>query len=254
MLFKNYALGGAVALSLGMCANVALAQNVDAEIPVTVDESPQRPQADTVSDTDSTAIRSTTSQQDDEPTESQIADGVSPASPNAVVDDGLDGGFTEEEIAALVLPDMAFEETSRITDNYKKYFYFHRTDTVFDEAFADIAECDAMASGFSFHARGNANIYVYQYGLGGAIGGAIGSAIADAIFGSAERRKSRRINMRRCMGYKGYQRYGMEKERWQAFHFEEGNATVKGEKRKRYLMQQAKVASGPKPTSKVLVP
>ncbi len=71
--------------------------------------------------------------------------------------------------------------------------------------------------------------------------------MADAIFGSAERRRIRRINLRNCMAFKGYKRYGMEKERWQTFNFEEGNGTVKGDKRESYLLKQALVASGATP-------
>ena len=49
------------------------------------------------------------------------------------------------------------------------------------------------------------------------------------------------------MGYKGYDRYGLPKDRWEQFNFEEGNRTVGEEDRQKYLMQEAKVASGPKP-------
>ncbi|MBQ0772939.1 MAG: hypothetical protein KBT59_13905, partial [Sphingomonadales bacterium] len=90
--------------------------------------------------------------------------------------------------------------------------------------------------------------------LAGGIGGAIGNLMADAIFGSAERRKVRRINMRRCMAFKGYDRYGLEKDLWQAFHFEEGFGSVDDDKRREYLLKQAKVASGTKPEQEVLQP
>ncbi|MGQ2931501.1 MAG: hypothetical protein ACT6Q3_13585, partial [Sphingopyxis sp.] len=98
-----------------------------------------------------------------------------------------------------------------------------------------------------------ANYYVTQYGLAGALGAVIASPIDDAILGSTERRKIRRLNMRNCMGYKGYDRYGLERERWQAFHFEEGFNRVDDDKRTAYLMKQARVASGPKPTAEVLI-
>lgn len=163
--------------------------------------------------------------------------------------------FTAEEISAVDLPDLAFAETPADVETYDKYFYFHRDDTDFDTAFNDISECDALASGISYYGGGDpamANYYVAQYGLAGAAGGVIGSAIADAIFGSAERRRVRRINMRNCMGFKGYARFGMERERWQTFNFEEGFGRVDDEKRTSYLMKQARVASGPKPVTEVL--
>jgi hypothetical protein len=163
--------------------------------------------------------------------------------------------FTAEQIAAVEMPVLAFEETPEMTADYDKYFYFHREGTDFDTAFADISECDALSSGISYYAGGDsymANYYATQYGLAGVAGGVIGSAVADAIFGSAERRRLRRVNMRNCMGFKGYARYGMERELWQQFHFEEGNGRVEGEKRTGYLMKQARVASGAKPQQEVL--
>ena len=85
--------------------------------------------------------------------------------------------------------------------------------------------------------------------MAGAIGGAIGNVMAAAIFGSAEKRRVRRVNMRRCMHYKGYQRYGLEKELWQAFNFEEGFGMTDAPERDAKIAQQAKVASGPKPAT-----
>lgn len=162
--------------------------------------------------------------------------------------------FSAEAIAAIEQPALEFTPTAEITDTYDKYFIFHRDGTSFDEAFADIKECDAYASGFRFHMGGGAVPYPYAGTLAGAAGGAIGSLMADAIFGSAARRQMRRTNLRKCMGFKGYQRYGMEKELWQNFHFEEGHGAVKDDKRRQYLLKQAKVASGQKPKGEVLAP
>jgi GNAT superfamily N-acetyltransferase len=158
--------------------------------------------------------------------------------------------FSEAEIAAVAIPAMAFEETPAIVDDFEKYFYFHRADTNFDQAFADISHCDELASGISYSAAG-VSYYNASYGvLPNALGGAIGSAMADAIFGSAERRRIRRINIRNCMGFKDYARYGLEKGLWEQFHFE--GSTVEPAMRRAFLMAQARVASGPKPTTKVL--
>jgi len=55
--------------------------------------------------------------------------------------------------------------------------------------------------------------------------------------------------MRRCMGYKGYARYGLQKDLWQEFHFEEGFSSEEESKRQAMLAQQAKVASGTKPAT-----
>lgn len=163
--------------------------------------------------------------------------------------------FSAAEISAVDMPDTMFEATPADIETFDKYFYFHRDGTDFDTAYNDISECDAVSSGASYYSGGDsymANYFVTQYGLAGAAGGAIAYALVDAIAGSAERRRIRRINMRNCMGFKGYDRYGMEKERWQAFHFEEGFDRVNDSKRDTYLMKQARVASGPKPKGEVL--
>jgi hypothetical protein len=62
----------------------------------------------------------------------------------------------------------------------------------------------------------------------------------------------RRINMRKCMHYKGYSRYGLAKENWSPFNFEEGFDGLKEAERQTLLARQAKVASGPAPAGKEL--
>jgi len=166
--------------------------------------------------------------------------------------------FSETEIAAIQMPELAFEYDKVKAKDFEKYFYFHRPETSFDQAFADISECDSLGSGINFYAGANDAAIagaMAQYGLlAGAVGGLIGGLMADAIFGSAERRKLKRINIRQCMFYKGYDRYGLKKDLWQEFHFEEGLSRENADKREAALLQQALVASGPKPTTEVLVP
>lgn len=150
--------------------------------------------------------------------------------------------------STIARPRLDFTPTAQDAANYDKYFYFQRDDTGFAEAYEDLLECDALASGINFHTGGDMSPALYQYGvLGAAIGGAIGSAISDAIYGSAGRRRIRRVNMRNCMGFKGYRRYGLSKDLWEAFNFEEGNGRKEMGVRKEALMKQALVASGPKP-------
>jgi hypothetical protein len=149
--------------------------------------------------------------------------------------------------ASIPMPDLSFQPTPEDISNYDKYFYFHRADTDFASAYADLQECDGYARGLAFRAGGGPVPYPYAGTLGGAIGGAIGSAMADAIFGSAERRKQRRMNMRTCMTYKGYQTFGLRKSLWEEFNFEEGLNAVDEPRRQRLLRIQARVASGPRP-------
>jgi hypothetical protein len=155
---------------------------------------------------------------------------------------------TKEQMDAAVVPDLSFTDTPEVRHDFQKFFFWHRPNTDFATAYRDIRECDDFARGISFHTANIQVPYPYTGTLAGGVGAAIGDAVADAIYGSAQRRLTRRINLRTCMGYKEYDRYGLPKDVWEKFNFEEGNRTVKEEERVIYLAQQAKVASGPKPT------
>jgi hypothetical protein len=177
------------------------------------------------------------------------------ALPPAVTGTIAPRAFELPDPATLTRPVMEFAATPEIEADFEKFFYFHRDETQFAEAYADIRECDALASGANIYMGGDSfmtNYMATQYGLGGAVGGVIGSAIADAIFGSAARRQQRRINLRNCMGFKGYQRYGMAEKLWKEFNFEEGHGRKKEGERDDALELQALVASGPKPAAKEL--
>jgi hypothetical protein len=154
--------------------------------------------------------------------------------------------------AKLTMPKLEFTPTPEDESTFDKYFYFNRADTSFEHALADLRDCDGFASGLSSGYNYQAAPYPYTNTMAGAVGGAIGNAMVAAIFGSAEKRRLRRVNMRRCMGYKGYSRYGLAKELWQEFNFEEGFSGEAEEKRQAMLAQQALVASGPKPATKEL--
>ena len=158
--------------------------------------------------------------------------------------------------ATLKMPMLKFTPTPQDEADYDKYFYFHRDGTSFAEAYSDIRECDALASGSSIYLGADSaamGAAMAQYGaLAGGVGGALGSAIADAIFGSAARRAQRRINLRNCMGFKEYSRYGLSGDLWKSFNFEEGMGRKKEGVRDDALELQALVASGPKPETKEL--
>ena len=155
--------------------------------------------------------------------------------------------------ASVPMPVLAFTPTDEDVRNYDKYFYFHREGSDFAAAYSDLQECDGYARGLAFRAGG---AVPYNPGLipmtmagaiGGVIGNAIGNAMADAIWGSAERRRQRRINMRVCMGFKGYRTYGLTKSLWEEFNFDEGGVRVEEDRRQRLLQMQARAASGPTP-------
>jgi hypothetical protein len=147
--------------------------------------------------------------------------------------------------STVVMPELAFTASPEIEAVYDKYYYFHRADTSFTTALADLRECDAFARGLTTGIGYTATPYPYAGTMAGAVGGAIANVMVMMIFGSAEKRKLRRTNMRRCMHYKGYERYGLKRDLWEKFNFEEGLSSVKEVDRQRYLAQQAKVASTP---------
>jgi hypothetical protein len=184
-----------------------------------------------------------------------------PATPVATLPPAVNGTLAARapnlpDPKTLVMPALAFTMTPEIRDDFEKYFYFHRAGTVFAEAYGDIRECDALASGANIYRGASPGVIgaaMGQYGaLAGGIGGAIGSALSDAIYGSAARRQQRRINLRNCMGFKGYQRYGLTGDKWKTFNFEEGLGRKKEGERDDALEIQALVASGPQPTTKEL--
>lgn len=161
------------------------------------------------------------------------------------------------EAATISMPDLMFEETDNTVKNYHKYYYFTRSDTSFEEALDDLRDCDGHARGlwrgsyYPSNAQSTSNMM--QYGaVAGAAGGLIAGAMMDAIVGSGIERAKRRINMRRCMFYKDYQRHGIAKEQWQTFNFEEGLNDVDESDRQNMLAIQARVASSPNSAIKEL--
>jgi hypothetical protein len=153
--------------------------------------------------------------------------------------------------ATVAMPNLAFTPTPEMAENFDKYFYFHRPDTDFATAYADIQECDGYARGLTFRVDGGPTPYnvpaTFAGAIGAGIGGVIGDVLADAIHGSAERRRQRRWIMRTCMRFKEYRAYGLPKALWEEFNFEEGNARIEEGRRQRLLQIQARAASGPLP-------
>ena len=147
----------------------------------------------------------------------------------------------EVDGSAIPMPELTFVPDEEIQRNYFKYFYFHRADTAFESAYADLRECDDYTRDLA--AR------VGYTGGGGLVGGLFGSVLANAIHGSAERRMQRRVIMRTCMGFKGYTAFGLRKDLWEAFNFDEGNSSPSETRRQEMLMMQARVASGPRPAA-----
>lgn len=156
----------------------------------------------------------------------------------------------------LVAPNLTFIADPATISGYDKFYYFHRSQTTFQEAYDDLRECEGLANGSNLYRGGDPAAMgagAAQYGaLASAVGGVIVSALADAIFGAAARRKEKRIKIRNCMGFKDYQRYGLPKAIWQQLNFKSGGSGAKAELPDLSLRLRALVASGPAPTQEVL--
>ncbi|WP_156347096.1 hypothetical protein [Sphingomonas sp. Leaf33] len=145
--------------------------------------------------------------------------------------------------ATVKMPQLTFTSDGTEAGDFDKYYAFHRADTDYATAYVDIAECDGYARGLQSGIGYMQTPYPYAGTMAGALGGAIGGMMAAAIFGSGEKRRLRRVNMRTCMNFKGYDRYGLPKGLWEEFNFEEGLSGVTEARRRGYLQVQALVAS-----------
>jgi hypothetical protein len=153
------------------------------------------------------------------------------------------------DASLLVMPVLTFDETPENRENFDKYFYFRRDSTDFVTAVRDVVECDEAVSGTSGGMQWYAATAPYN-SVGGEI---LGNILAQAVFGSAERRRIRRLNLRRCMHFKGYSRYGLPETLWRTFNFQEGLGQADAGPRARMLLQQAYVAaSSPQPQTEDL--
>ncbi len=157
-----------------------------------------------------------------------------------------------DEADKLELPKLDFAETPEDGKNFDKYYFFRRDETDFPTAYSDITECDGYARGLSSGYRYQNAPYPYAGTLAGAAGGAIANVAIAAIFVPGEKRRMRRVNMRQCMGFKGYDRLGLSKELWEVFNFEEGTGAEEEESRLKALKLQALVASKAAASEKVL--
>ena len=176
----------------------------------------------------------------------QAADDGLSASPFGVVT------IAAEEAATLQMPVLEYTATPEDDGNYDKYYYFHRKETDFPTAYADVTECDGYARALASSFKSADVPYPYAGTMAGAAGGVIANAMMAAIFVPGEKRRMRRVNMRQCMGFKGYDRFGLSKELWEAFNFEEGTGAEEEESRIKALKLQALVAATATPSGKVL--
>lgn len=159
----------------------------------------------------------------------------------ALVPAAASGQVAPPDPATVAVPDLSGSADPAVVENGWKYFFYHRPDTSFAEAHADIAFC--------YRFRGPANwstvevprfvpweeagptVVRYQssyYGI-------VGDLMAGMVEGTLVRR-DRQSKMRRCMEPRGYTRYGVAEEIWE---------NVVGKPPAEAIAIQAKIASGP---------
>ncbi|MEZ5709624.1 MAG: hypothetical protein R3E02_09585 [Blastomonas sp.] len=206
----------AAMLAVAVSVSTALAQSAETDA-MDVGEDAERPQAEIVADAPV-----------------YLEDSASPFGKLAISND---------DAAGVVMPELSFTDDGTAEKDYDKYYVFHRDDADFATAFADIVECDGYARGLASPYGYAEAPYPYTNTMAGAVGGAIANIMVSAIFGSGEIRRMRRVNMRTCMFYKGYDRHGLSKDLWEAFNFEEGFSSRESDERLTMLKQQALVAS-----------
>ena len=155
----------------------------------------------------------------------------------------------------MTAEDLVFEASEKHTEEFHKYFYFHKAGLSHQQALTEIGECHVYQDGpvgsegevvnivprfVSLSESQSYKPYVYNDQGGGVVGAVIGSMIAGPIL-----QKNRAQRYRKCMEYKGYDRYGISKDLWKTF-----NTGIAGDD----LKMQASIASGPKPKTEKILP
>jgi hypothetical protein len=156
----------------------------------------------------------------------------------------------------IVAPDLSADREP--LGNPKKFYVFHRPQTTFAEAVHDFKVCLAFANPQLFP---RTPVFVpwtetnpapkpneaglplgTSYGLPGVIAGAAVEALIGAPIIAGVGRSARQVNMSSCMLPRGYTRYRVSEGMWKSLN---------GKDMRQAVLMQAKIASGPQPTTPV---
>ena len=170
------------------------------------------------------------------------------------------------DAAAIAVPDLRFQPTESDQRDFGKYFYFHKPGVSFEAARADLTECRGYSQNLGLFPKIPANVPInanfieqtYEdppgnlrvaevdpYTIPGAIAYTVVEAGIGALVIPGEINKRVVANMRKCMGFKAYKRYGLSRDLWRQLN--QGGL-------EQALLMQAKIASGPEPTQDSLDP
>jgi hypothetical protein len=154
--------------------------------------------------------------------------------------------------ATVKAPDVSPSQDPKVRSEGYKFYYFNNPTVSFADAYQDLVECrghlvvagPAQVPGFipwdEAHRRKTRQGAPLVGGpdmLSAMVGVVVVSAMAAIILPKMER-GARSNKMRRCMGTRGYERYAITEDAW--------NALNKGDEQQLLLMQ-AKLAAAPKP-------
>lgn len=132
--------------------------------------------------------------------------------------------------AATPLPAVSFETSDQDKKKFSKYYISHKPGVSVDKARADIDECLRYSMGANemgiqmfppipdfvpledqqSYQDGKPKAHNGQFGL-------VGDVMAALIVPGVNRAIAQ-SNVRRCMGYKNYDRYGISKEAWKTLN------------------------------------
>jgi hypothetical protein len=157
--------------------------------------------------------------------------------------------------AKPVLPNLDAPLDAHDAAGFETYFYFHKQAVGYPTALADIRECDSYSAALqpmmalpAFVPIGGAprpdettrKALVNVWFAWGPVGLGIVAIAMDDVRAGAQR-----ANIRRCMGFRGYQRYGTSRSAWKELS-KDGD--------EQFEAKLALIASGPLPQSKALTP
>ncbi len=122
--------------------------------------------------------------------------------------------------SSVTVPDLSFQPTARDIEGYDRHFYFHKPGITVQTALVDIKDCSLFSSRLTPMgriprfapldaeppSRGPSAAW-NVFPMYGPIGVVIVAFAMDEIASAVKSG-----NLRRCMGYKGYQRFGTSKK------------------------------------------
>lgn len=154
--------------------------------------------------------------------------------------------------ASVKAPSIAFSPTEDDRGSYWKYFFFHKQGVPFRVAVLDLWECYSYATGplieVPWDSIGTPKFIAARTedrpGRKKPLSTSSHGYLAQFILRSSAR-KSTMANRRKCMEYKGYVRYGLSRELWNALNGSDLDASI---------LMQAKIASGPTPVAERQLP